>query len=275
MSLVAFPRRPLAGTVVLATAGALSLLTPTSASAARVPDPVVYSTPGDATYTVPDGVTVIDLALRGGGGGGGGGGFGGFGANFLGGGKGGGGGAGATAVECRLEVKPGQKLMITVGDPGPGGPGIKTPSDERFVTNGTASQVLADGERQPDVAPPTPGGMDGIHYVDTIEPGTPGTGFTDGADCAQTEPVVFIGGSGTAGQSPGRDGSGGAGGSGGKAGTTDVLTANCPAGSGDGGSGGNGGPGGTGAETAGTDGTPGGNGCVVLTFPEQPAPATS
>lgn len=78
----------------------------------------IYDTPGTYTYVVPFGVTEIQVSACGAGGGGG--------AENKSNNSGGGGGGGAAIKECRLKVKSGEKIEITVGAGGKGGEYVTT-----------------------------------------------------------------------------------------------------------------------------------------------------
>ncbi|MEU4213226.1 glycine-rich domain-containing protein [Streptomyces sp. NPDC026206] len=103
--------------VVVSAVMAASLLSPSTASAAEVQ---MFGSPGEYTFTVPEGVSQVHVAAVGGGGGGGGGG--GNNNGTLSGGAGGGGGSGAVA-SCDIEVRPGETFTIMVGSGGAGGGG--------------------------------------------------------------------------------------------------------------------------------------------------------
>jgi VCBS repeat-containing protein len=97
-----------------------------------ITDAAVYDTPGFVIYTVPDGVTFIQIELWGGGGGGGGGGNGTFCLN-----NGGGGGGGGGYARDTLWVTPGEMIVVNVGSGGAGGgPGQVGTSGSTSSTSG-------------------------------------------------------------------------------------------------------------------------------------------
>jgi VCBS repeat-containing protein len=97
-----------------------------------ITDAAVYDTPGFVIYTVPDGVTFIQIELWGGGGGGGGGGNGTFCLN-----NGGGGGGGGGYARDTLWVTPGEMIFVNVGSGGAGGgPGQVGTSGSTSSTSG-------------------------------------------------------------------------------------------------------------------------------------------
>ncbi len=143
--------------------------------------PITFTTPGATLYTVPAGVSQLELDVVGGGGGGG--------ASDLGGG-GGGGGSGGVGMFF-IPVRSGDVCSLTVGV---GGPGATLPPGPGAV--GQASTVSCDGQ-----TPTATGGTGGQSAS-----GTPGTGGAGGTP------------SGIGGGSGGANCPGGAGGTGGGAG---------------------------------------------------------
>lgn len=194
-----------------------------------------FTTPGNYTWTVPAGVTSINVTAIGGGGGGGG---------MWGASAGATGGAGAV-VKSTLGVTPGQVLMLVVG--GGGGAGASGPGSGGFYTCGGG------------------GGGGGSTDVDaaTSNPIIAGGGGGGGSCTEQTAggSAGAAGGAGNAGvtnsTSATTGGSGGSGGIGGAGGTGTMATPGAAGGNGSGGSGGAGGsngssyPGGTGGSGSG------------------------
>jgi len=223
-----------------------------------------YSTAGSYTWTVPEGVTSIQVVVSGGGGGGGG----------LGGGPiGGAGGAGAV-VTSTLTVTPGDTLDFVVGGGGGGG----TDGSPAYgsggggggassINAGTTNQVISGG-----------GGGGGSTNNATAGGSAGGAGGA-GADGVSRNTNWTGGGGGFAGTGgaagslfgmlnglPGNAGDGGAGGAGGDNGSV-ILGGSAGSGSGAGtggagvgsGGGGGGGYGGGGSGVAGTGGGAGGS----------------
>jgi hypothetical protein len=91
--------------------GAISL--PTGTTAQRPIKTDIYSTPGTVTWTVPSGVTQVEVLIVGGGGGSGGGGNTGY--------QGGGGGGGGVVYHPGFAVTPLSSITITVGSGGSAG----------------------------------------------------------------------------------------------------------------------------------------------------------
>jgi hypothetical protein len=224
----------------------------------------IYSTPGSYTWTVPDGVTSIQVVVTGGGGGGGG----------PGGGYTGGSGGDGAVVTGTLTVVPGDNLNLVVG--GGGGTGTDgTPSygsgggggGASFVNAGTANQLISGG-----------GGGGGSTNNATSGGSAGGTGGAGGDGVARSSNWTG-GGGGSAGNAgsagslfgmingiPGHSGNGGAGGAGGNNGSA-IFGGTGGSGSGSGtggagvssGGGGGGGYGGGGSGVAGTGGGAGGS----------------
>ncbi|MER7501705.1 hypothetical protein AB0L05_34090 [Nonomuraea pusilla] len=228
--------RPLRGIATAAAGCALVAAVLPPAHAARAHS-VTYSTPGTYTFTVPPGITRIDVAATAGGGGGGGSMAGAFPVP----GDGGGGGGGATTVRCSLAVGPGGVLTLDVAAGGAAG------QPSRWGGKGDYSVVTVGSTRAVFVAggfggwPPEPGGQGGA----------PAAGNCDGGT------RVTIAG-GVAGAPGGRGGFHGHGGAGGAAGQP--VPSTCPDGTG------RGGDGAAGGVFTGYAGNAGGNGCVVLTY---------
>ena len=107
--------------LVLAVAGALTLAVAQVASATVVS----FTTVGSTTWTVPAGVTSVDVLVVGGGGGGQG--------------YGGGGGGGEVLEVANYAVTPGSSLPVTVGDGGAGGPDRSYIVDDSNAPNGDPS----------------------------------------------------------------------------------------------------------------------------------------
>ncbi|MGW4517950.1 glycine-rich domain-containing protein [Streptomyces sp. NPDC004393] len=97
---------------------ALGAAAPGPASAAPAAEVKAFATPGDHTFTVPQGVSRVRIEALGPGGGGGGGG-----GNANGPLTGGGGGAGGSGglVTCSVAVSSGSVMSLTVGKGGAGG----------------------------------------------------------------------------------------------------------------------------------------------------------
>ena len=215
----------------------------TTVAVTCVSNVINYTTPGSYSWTVPDGVTTIEVVATGGGGGGGGGGY-----------AGGNGGV----VTATLSVTPGQILPLVVGgggvfttDAGGGG-------GSSNVDAGAADQVIAGGGGGAGYGSPGPatggnGGGSGTGSGSNGNTGTPGggggggSGGTGGAGGAYSM-GPFGGPAGAA----GGNGNGGPGGTGGDCGATS------PGGSGSGS--GSGGAGGTGCAGGGGGGGYGGGG---------------
>lgn len=204
-------------------------------------DQTPYSTPGNYVFTVPDGVTRITASVTGAGGGGGGGSQGGFIIAPPPRSTGGGGGGGGATVRCRLNVQPGDRLLIHVAAGGASGPGGGNGE------NGDTSHIAILKTIQAQAN----GGVGG-------QAGSAGGGGGIGgiaASCGKGVHAKLHSGS------PGADGSaGGAGGAPGK-----KVPSACPTGTGKGGDGANGG----------TPDSPGNNGCVVLLNPRKAPPRCS
>jgi len=185
-----------------------------------------YTTPGSYTWTVPDGVTSIQIVATGGGGG----------ASSLGTGSGGNGGNGGI-VTATLAVTPGGTLSLYVGG---GGAGINQTGGggggggSTNVNAGTANQMIAGG------------GGGGGGGNDGASPGGNGGGSGTGAGTAGT-------GGNSSGGAPGNNGIGGNGGCGGDffGPPSGSCGSNPPLDGSQGGSG-VGGPGGTGGYLGGT-----------------------
>lgn len=196
-----------------------------------------YTTPGSYTWTVPDGVTLIQIVATGGGGG----------ASLPGTGSGGNGGNGGM-VTATLAVTPGDTLSLYVGGGGAGttqftggGGGGST-----NVNAGTADQIIAGG------------GGGGGGGNDGLSPGGNGGGPGTGAGIAGT-------GGNSSGGSPGAAGIGGLGGCGENIGPPSNCGSNPPidgyqGGNGNGGAGGAGGSNGGSVTVAGGAGTGSGAG---------------
>ncbi|GAA0270670.1 hypothetical protein GCM10010302_05290 [Streptomyces polychromogenes] len=127
----------------LALAVAVLPLLATPVAAEPVPTTTPFTTPGTQTFTVPDGVTELQVTAVGPGGGGGGGGGNNDG-QLTGG--GGGGGASGAIVSCTITVTPGSSLDITVGKGGAGGKGGGTREDGYGGGDGTPSTIGVSGE---------------------------------------------------------------------------------------------------------------------------------
>lgn len=176
-----------------------------------------YNTAGDHTYTVPAGVSRINVQVLGGGGGGGGQ----NGANS--GGGGGGGGGYATAI---VPVTPGQMITVTVGSGGTGGSNVPTngtvgtvslfPKVGTILTaNGGAGGIAANGNNTFGTGGSGGTGVGGTTNTPGVN-GAPGTTSTSGAGGAGAPPLGGVGGAarntsgtGNAGVIPGGGGSGG------------------------------------------------------------------
>ncbi len=215
----------------------------TTVAVTCVSNVINYTTPGSYSWTVPDGVTTIEVVATGGGGGGGGGGY-----------AGGNGGV----VTATLSVTSGQVIPLVVGgggvfttDAGGGG-------GSSNVDAGAADQVIAGGGGGAGYGSPGPatggnGGGSGTGSGSNGNTGTPGggggggSGGTGGAGGAYSM-GPFGGPAGAA----GGNGNGGPGGTGGDCGATS------PGGSGSGS--GSGGAGGTGCAGGGGGGGYGGGG---------------
>lgn len=181
-----------------------------------------YTTPGSYTWTVPDGVTLIQIAATGGGGG----------ASFLyNGGNGG-------VVTATLGVTAGDTLSLDVGGGGGATNDIGGGGGSSNVNAGTANQIIAGGG----------GGSGGSAGGDSTGGDGGGAGTSSGSNGNAGNPTAGSGGSGGTGGAGGPSG-GGPGGSAGGNGN-----------GGAGGAGGNGGAGGIGGSGSGTGGA-GGNGC--------------
>jgi hypothetical protein len=168
-----------------------------------------FTTAGSYTWTVPVGVTSIQIVATGGGGG----------AASPGTGSGGNGGPGGV-VTATLAVNPGDTLSLYVGGGGGGSDTAGGGGGASIINAGTANQIIAGG------------GGGGGGGNDGASPGGNGGGA----------------GTGTGGAGSGGNGSGAAGGSGGTggAGGSGSFLAGSVGGNGNGGAGGNGGNGGNG-----------------------------
>ena len=143
----------------------------TTVAVTCVSNVINYTTPGSYSWTVPDGVTTIEVVATGGGGGGGGGGY-----------AGGNGGV----VTATLSVTPGQILPLVVGgggvfttDAGGGG-------GSSNVDAGAADQVIAGGGGGAGYGSPGPatggnGGGSGTGSGSNGNTGTPGGGGGGGS----------------------------------------------------------------------------------------------
>jgi alpha-tubulin suppressor-like RCC1 family protein len=211
----------------------------------------LFTTTGSQSWTVPDGVTIVDIVCVGAGGGGG---------SQSGGLPGSGGGGGALSYSNNVSVTSGESLTIVVGAGGSAGtPG--TAGGDSSVSRDVTTLVLAKGGD---------GGTGGVANASQI-------GGAGGASASGVGDVKQSGGDGGLGVDPDAAGGGGAGGysgAGGKGGDGDIEAGAAGTGGGagggagdtDGGSGGGGGGGvgvlGSGSNGAGgvSDGDGGGGG---------------
>lgn len=168
------------------------------------PNVISYNTPGDYTFTIPNGVTSITVSGCGGGAGGGGSDAG---ANYNG---NGGAGGGSNIISQTITVTPGQVLSITVGAGGAGG-GVYASG-----TAGVASTVSGTGVSFSAAG----GGANNGYVVNSGINGLAGLG-ANGANYQEPRPRTTAAGTSTNGGANG--GSGGVRGSGG-AGQNGKLT---------------------------------------------------
>ncbi len=259
-------RRSRCAALVSAVAAVSLLTVPGSASAALAPVVTTFDSPGNHSFTVPDGVSRIHVVAVGGGGGGGGGGGNNGGVLSGAGGGGGGGGAGAS---CVATVKGGDKLKIVVGQGGWGGPGGEGKYDNGGPgNNGTDSGVAVDQSWPELVAIARHGGHgqggEASGHWQSGNGGHPGAGGSGPRSvCHGTDRVLTSGQDGRRGQhgyrnKPGRGGTGGS-----------VPVHYCSYLAGQGGEGGNGAGNnyaGDGQQSSSSAGRAGGNGCVALTY---------
>jgi hypothetical protein len=209
----------------------------------------IYETPGNYTFTVPNGVTCVNVEAWGGGGGGGD--RDGF--LFFYNGGGGGGGGGFSGGE--IAVCPGDVIDITVGAGGAGG-------DSDGEDGSSGGNTVVDHPN-------------GILTAEGGEGGTDGEAFSAGVG-GSGGGGTFSGGNGGNGGGTGGNGGGGAGNAeDGDSGASGGAGGNANGGDGGtGGSGGNsggngqayGGGGGGASTTASSTGGNGGNGAVIITF---------
>jgi hypothetical protein len=180
-----------------------------------------YTTPGSYIWTVPDGVTSIQMVATGGGGGG----------DGFNGGNGG-------VVTATLSVTAGETLALDVGGGG-GGVGIGGGGGSSNVDAGSAHQIIAGGG----------GGSGGGIGGDSTGGDGGGAGTSGGSNGNVGNPTA------------GNGGSGGTGGAGGPAGGGNAGSAGGNGNGGPGGAGGNGGVGGTSGTSGTGSGGAGGNEC--------------
>ncbi len=156
-----------------------------------------YFSPGTYTFTVPDGVTSLNVTIIGGGGGGGGGNAGGdVDVVYYFGGCGGGGGSGFVTGVTDLAVTPGQVFTVTVGSSGIGG--VENNGNPGSAGNGGIGGMSSFGTYN------AFGGKGGEGGHDSLDNGGDGLGGAGGSGYNH----------GTSGDNYDGDGLGGAGGSG-------------------------------------------------------------
>ncbi|HMK46865.1 MAG TPA: hypothetical protein VK436_09585 [Methanocella sp.] len=152
-----------------------------------------YTTAGTYTFTVPAGLTSLNVTLIGGGGGGGGGNYGA--SMYQYGGSGGGGGSGYMTTKTNLAVTPGQAITVTVGAGGAGGAPVYSGNGNGGGTGGTSSFGMAN------TASGGGGGSGGADSKDTGGTGlggVGGTGYNNGT-AGGNGPSSSAGGAGGAG----------------------------------------------------------------------------
>jgi hypothetical protein len=253
------PRRA----VLVSAMAAASLLSPGTASAAPAAEVRTYDSPGEHTFTVPQGVSHILIVALGGGAGGGGGG--GNNNGSLTGGGGGGGGSPAV-VSCLITVADGSKISLTVGSGGKGGKGGSGRNGD-WGGNGSNTTVsiggvtLASAEHGWEA-----GGGNASNLIKSGDGGRAGGGGGAAASrCVGTNRTITPGNGGQGGHDGSRNDRGG----GGDGGTPARWPDSCPT-AGVGGLGGIGaGPAGAsnpGKQRPSTAGYAGNDGCVVLTY---------
>ena len=243
---------------------------------ATATSPETFNIPGTYIWTVPTGVTSVDVETWGAGGGGGDGSF-----------AGAGGGGGGAFAKSTISVTPDEEITLIVGLGGDIGASASTGTDGADSTFDSTVVVAAGGKGGPgannadsiggaggttadstgDTEFAGGSGGGGTNSGDTGGGGG-GAGGIDGAGGTGTNGNGTVGGAGGDGDN-GSGGAGGAGGNGGNGveGTNDFTNGGGGGGGGDdGGSGGAGGNGGGGGGGEGNFAGAGGSGLIVLTY---------